>query len=85
MKEENLPGLVHWKRGFECRAARLEAIRRDEIRNSDFSKCWSEWDDIFEEAKKDWFHRETYPLSKPMRIFFGVDLPDDTPAKQKTV
>jgi len=77
MKEEDLPDLIRWKRGFERGAVKLEEIRREEIRKSDISKCYSAWDGFFKHAKQQNFPRTTYPLSKAMRVFFGVDVLDD--------
>lgn len=73
MKEEDLPDLIRWKRGFERGAAQLEEIRRLEIRESDTVKAIARFDGLFEMAIADPFPKETVPLSKAARIFLGID------------
>jgi len=73
MKEEDLPDMVRWKRGFERGAAKLEEIRRKEIRAADTVTAISRFDGLFEMAIRNPFPKKTYPLSKAARIFLGID------------
>ena len=73
MNEEDLPDLIRWKRGFERGAAKLEEIRRKEIRASDTIAAIPRFDGLFEMAIRDPFPKKTYPLSKAMRVFLGID------------
>lgn len=73
MSEEDLPDLIRWKRGFERGAAKLEAIRRAEIRASDPVTAIPRFDGLFEMAIEHPFPKKSYPLSKAMRILLGVE------------
>ncbi|MGE3466932.1 MAG: hypothetical protein AB7J13_08365 [Pyrinomonadaceae bacterium] len=73
MKEEDLPDMVRWKRGFERGAAKLEEIRRKEIRASNTVKAIPRFDGLFEMAIRNPFPKKTYPLSKATRIYLGID------------
>ncbi len=73
MKEEGLPGLIRWKRGFERGAAKLEEIRRQEIRSADTIKAIQFFDGLLDIAQKNPIQRKTLPLSKAARVFLGID------------
>jgi len=73
MKEEDLPDLIRWKRGFERGAAKLEEIRRKEIRASDAVTAIPRFDGLFEMAIRNPFPKKTHHLSKAARVFLGID------------
>jgi hypothetical protein len=60
--------------GFERAQARLEAMRVQDIKNSHTSSAIRAFDFAFKAALKRSVERETFPLNKYQRIFFGVDV-----------
>lgn len=60
--------------GFTRAASRLEKLRIIEIKDSDTGRALQSFDLAFKAALKNPMVRETYPLSKAQRIFFGVDV-----------
>jgi hypothetical protein len=60
--------------GFQRGHARLEAIRVQQIRNSHTPSAIRAFDLAFKAAMNRSVERETFPLNKYQRIFFGVDL-----------
>lgn len=60
--------------GFKRAAHRLEQLRIKDIRDSNTATALQSFDLAFKFALQNPLVRETHPLSKAQRIFFGVDV-----------
>lgn len=69
----DVSSLVAIAHGYEKGRERIAALRVKEIRESDFRVDKKLFDGLFESALKLGNPRETYALSKALRVYFGVD------------
>jgi hypothetical protein len=65
--------LAMMSRGFRRGAARLEVLRRKEIRESDHVNSIPLFDGLFEMALERAVESAPIPLSPAQRVLFGVD------------
>lgn len=60
-------------RGFKSGRIQLEELRVKEIRESDITIQLPAFNGLFEASMASGIPRIPYPLSKAMRVYFGVD------------
>lgn len=60
--------------GYKRAAERLELLRVKDIRESNTDAALRSFDLAFRSIMQNPIDRETYPLNKAQRLFFGVDV-----------
>lgn len=73
MVNRNIESLARISAGFRNGVERLEEMRRRDIRLSDLKTAIPLFELSFKLALRDAADRRPIPLSKPLRVIYGID------------